>query len=545
MTNKEIAKSFQLLGQLMELHGENPYKVRSYQSAYRNLRSYEKPLMDMADEEIAAIEGVGKAIHGKIRELIDKGKMDTLERYAKQTPSGVQEMLQIKGFGAKKIRAIWRELKTETIGELLYAVNENRLIELKGFGKKTQDDLKQKLEYYQKSKDKFHFAVMEAPANALLKHLEKTLPDHQIEFTGDYRRRMPTLQQIELLIGTTESLKAHFKKPYQIVSEQENQLKILTPESLPAILHTCSSAEFGNRQLRLTGGSAFLDQLPQESLEQPFSKEATLLNHLGFPDVPAELRDLKQDFKNTAIPSLIHPQDLRGVLHAHSTYSDGLHTLEAMAKHTKELGYEYLGITDHSKSAFYANGLKEDRLLEQWIAIDQLNTSLAPFKVLKGIESDILSDGSLDYEESILKQFDFIIASVHSNLKMDENKATKRLITAIENPYTRILGHPTGRLLLSRKGYPINHTKVIDACAANGVAIELNANPYRMDLDWQWIPYALSRGVKIAINPDAHSMEGIQDMYFGVLTARKGGLTEKDCLNSMGLMDFEAWITQK
>ncbi|MEL6720569.1 MAG: PHP domain-containing protein, partial [Bacteroidota bacterium] len=240
-----------------------------------------------------------------------------------------------------------------------------------------------------------------------------------------------------------------------------------------------------------------------------------------------------------AIPQLIQDQDIKGVLHVHTTASDGAHTLADMCAYAQSLGYEYIGITDHSKSAFYASGLKIDELEEQWNVIDELNSKLAPFKIFKGIESDILNDGRLDYEEEILKQFDFIIASVHSNLKMDEAKATQRLITAIENPYTTILGHPTGRLLLSRKGYPIQHKKVIDACAANNVHIELNANPYRLDLDWTWIPYALNKGVKIAINPDAHSKEGIHDIHFGVEVARKGGLTKEDCLNALTLSDFE------
>jgi len=213
-----------------------------------------------------------------------------------------------------------------------------------------------------------------------------------------------------------------------------------------------------------------------------------------------------------------------------------------MATYTQSQGFEYLGMSDHSKSAFYANGLQVERVYAQMEEIDQLNAELAPFKVFKSIESDILNDGSLDYEEEVLRSFDFVIASVHSNLRMNEEKATQRLITAIENPYTRILGHPTGRLLLSREGYPIDHKKVIDACAANGVAIELNANPYRLDIDWTWIPYALEKGVLISINPDAHSKEGIHDIHFGVLSARKGGLTAAECLNAKSREEFVKWL---
>ncbi|RMG76580.1 MAG: PHP domain-containing protein, partial [Bacteroidetes bacterium] len=226
----------------------------------------------------------------------------------------------------------------------------------------------------------------------------------------------------------------------------------------------------------------------------------------------------------------------------HSTYSDGVNSIREMAEYARDLGYQYLVMSDHSKSAFYANGLKEDRLRRQWDEIDALNRELAPFTIFKSIESDILSNGDLDYEPDILAQFDLVIASVHSNLRMDKEKATRRLLAAIENPHTTILGHPTGRLLLSREGYPIDHQLIIDACAEHGVAIELNANPYRLDLDWSWIPYAIEKGVLISINPDAHSTAGIHDIHFGVLSARKGGLSKAACLNAKDLDAFKLYL---
>ncbi|MEM0993127.1 MAG: PHP domain-containing protein [Bacteroidota bacterium] len=538
MTNKEIAQSFQLLGQLMQLQGENPYKIRSYENAYRKLRSWEVPLEEMPDPEIAAIPGVGKAIHGKIRELLDNGQMNTLERYKTQVPSGVQEMLQIKGFGAKKIKAIWQDLGAESIGELLYAVNENRLVELKGFGAKTQEDLRQKLEYYQQSKDQFHYAKLEATAEQLVVELQTLLPSAKIELTGDIRRKMPVLRQIEILLGDTAENIAKIQENYTVISSEEQRITIRYGDgAIPATIYLCDRADFGVHQIKYTGNEAFVHSLALEANEKDVPmEEQEVFQHLNLSFVAPELRE--QAFtSDLALPQLITDQDLRGIFHVHTTASDGTHTLADMCTYTKSLGFQYIGITDHSQSAFYAGGLKEAALLAQWAAIDELNQKLAPFHIFKGIESDILSDGQLDYEEDILKQFDFIVASVHSNLKMDEAKATRRLVTAIENPYTTILGHPTGRLLLSRKGYPIQYEKVIDACAANGVHIELNANPYRLDLDWTWIPYALERGVKIAINPDAHSKRGLHDMHYGVMAARKGGLTKADCLNAMNLAD--------
>jgi DNA polymerase (family 10) len=246
--------------------------------------------------------------------------------------------------------------------------------------------------------------------------------------------------------------------------------------------------------------------------------------------------------KENKLPELIKVEDLKGALHNHTTYSDGANTLKEMADYCKSLGYEYLGICDHSKTAFYAQGLSIERVLEQQQEIDQLNSQYQSFKILKGIESDILNDGSLDYPDDILKSFDFVVASIHSNLKMNEEKATERLIKAIENPYTNILGHPTGRLLLARTGYPINHKKVIDACSANKVSIELNAHPYRLDIDWRWIPYCLEKGIKISINPDAHHLLGLHDMYYGVCVARKGLLDKANCLNSFSLNDLNLFF---
>lgn len=549
MTNKEIAKTFQFLGNIMELHGENKFKIRSYQNAYITLRKLDQPLADMSDEEMEGIKGVGKAISGKIRELLDKGTMATLEGYKEQTPDGIQEMLNIKGFGPKKILSVWKELGVESVGELLYAVNENRLIELKGFGKKTQDDLKQKLEYYQKSKHKYHYAALEAEATVLLEKLRQEAPDEQVEWTGALRRRANIQDQMELLAtGSVAFWQPILEKSGNVISSSsESAIKGTTEQETPFELMVCEQRNFGNTHFKTTAApdfwQAFSESYPEvKNLEK--AEESAVFEHFQLPDIAPELREQSWALnlaQQNQLPELLEVQDIRGVVHSHSTYSDGLNSLREMAEYSKAQGYDYLGITDHSKSAFYANGLQPERVLQQMEEIDALNKELAPFRIFKGIESDILNDGSLDYEEDILQRFDFIIASVHSNLRMDEEKATQRLVRAIENPYTSMLGHPTGRLLLSRQGYPIDHKMVIDACAANGVAIELNANPYRLDLDWSWIPYALEKNVWISINPDAHSTQGIHDIHFGVLSARKGGLSKAFCLNAMDAEGFEKW----
>ena len=546
MTNKEIAASFELLGDLMELHGENEFKVRSYHSAYRTLKSFETPITEMTDEEIVAIPGVGKAILGKIKELVTKSKMENLERYKIQTPEGVQEMLQIKGFGPKKIRTIWRDLQIETVGELLYAINENRLIALKGFGKKTQDDLKQKLEYHQESKHQFLYAILEPIAEEIVKELKTLFPKAKIELTGAIARKMPVVEMIEILVGSEQDVQLLLKQQFDILSiENDSILIVKKTQNIPVKIYLCAPNDFRLQHLIHTGSSEFVSSVLRISNESQssFEEEVHFFTGLGLPFIPPEYRESAWDEKRaTTLPFLVQETDFKGILHVHSTYSDGLNTLEDISTYVQSLGYEYLGITDHSKSAFYANGLKEERLFQQWAEIDELNQRLAPFKILKGIESDILGDGKLDYEPAILAQFDFVIASIHAHLKMNEAKATQRLIAAIENPYTTILGHPTGRLLLSREAYPIHHQKVIDACAANGVAIELNANPYRLDLDWRWISYAQEKEVKITVNPDAHSKKGIHDIRFGTFAARKGGLTKQDCLNALSYKEFANWL---
>ncbi len=549
MSNKEIARAFQLLGSIMELHDENPFKIRSYQNAYRTLRKLDQPLANMTDEQIATIKGVGKAIAGKIRELLNTGKMQTLERYRSMTPEGVQEMLNIKGFGPKKIRVIWKDLGVESIGELLYAVNENRLIELKGFGKKTQDDLRQKLEYYQRSRDKFHYAALELAGEELVDKLRHQLTKVEVSLTGAIRRRCNILERIEILLASEEAAIDFAALGLEgDVDASHGTWEGHTADDQPVRIYRCAPAEFGSRLFQYTAAPAFEKafeaDFPAITLKKDYAREEDIFSAAAIPFIEPELREEEWALelaRKGRLPDLLREEEIRGVLHAHSTYSDGLNALEDMARYAREQGYSYLGITDHSRSAFYANGLQPERVIKQMEEVDQLNTRLAPFRIFKGIESDILGDGSLDYDEEILQRFDFVIASIHSNLRMDEDKATQRLIRAIENPYTRILGHPTGRLLLSRRAYPIDHQAIIDACAAHDVVIELNANPYRLDLDWTWIPYAIEKGVKIAVNPDAHSREGIHDIHYGVLSARKGGLTRESCLNCLDVEAFTEW----
>jgi DNA polymerase (family X) len=533
MTTEEIAGALKLTAQLMELHEENPFKIKSIANAAFKLDKTDIDLNGKTLQELEQIEGIGKSIAAKINELQTSESLKELTAMLEITPVGVIEMLRIKGIGPKKVRQLWKELEIESTGELLYACNENRLITLKGFGAKTQAEVKKQIEFFQSNIGKYLYASVEQFANDLVEFLKKSYDTNLVSVTGAMRRKNEIIDEIEILIASEKEIDLD-----AFSNTRHVKVKIIS----------CPEDQFYNRLFETTGTEEHIKQVSGSKYQASGNSEEEIYSLNGLQYIEPELREGLNEVelaKENKIPKLIEVSDLKGILHNHSTYSDGVNTLKDMAVYCKELGYEYLGICDHSQSAFYANGLKPERVLEQQKEIEDLNKQLAPFKIFKGIESDILNDGSLDYPEDILKSFDFIVASVHSNLKMSEEKATARLLKAIENPYTTILGHPTGRLLLSRPGYPIDHKKIIDACAANNVIVELNSHPHRLDIDWRWIQYCMEKGVKISINPDAHEKSGYHDMYYGVCVARKGMLTKEMCFNSLPLMEIEKYFNKK
>ena len=544
MENKIIARTLRLLSSLLELHNENPFKVKSVANAAFKVDKLPYPINTRSLAEMEQVDGLGKSIAGKINELIQTNSIQELAELIKLTPPGIIEMMQIKGIGPKKILVIWKDLGIDTVGELYYACNENRLIEAKGFGLKTQEEIKQKIEFNMASNGRFLYAKVENLAEELLNLAKKEFNTEQIYITGQFRRKCEIIDSIDFLVlgQASEEIKERL-----ILNGLENaelngqEIKCNTESGLSIYFSFCNSEELGKKLIIKTGSEEHINSifsiLGEADLKDKSEKQIYEVAGLSF--IEPELREGTNEIelaKSNKLPELIEYADLKGSLHNHSTWSDGIHTLEEMSSYCRnELNLEYFGICDHSKSAFYANGLSELRVAAQHREIDELNLKLAPFKIFKGIESDILYDGSLDYSDEVLSSFDFVVASVHSILNMTEEKATERLIKAIENPYTTILGHPTGRLLLSRSGYPINHKKVIDACAASNVIIEINANPLRLDLDWRWHQYAISNGVLLSINPDAHRVEGHLDMKYGTLIARKGGISKLNCLNAMNL----------
>jgi DNA polymerase (family 10) len=556
MENKTIARTLRFLSQLMELHEENPFKIKSIANAYFKVDKLPFALKDKPVEEINQIDGIGKGLAAKIIELLQTGELKELNDILERTPEGIIEMLSIKGIGPKKIFIIWRTLGIESIGELYYACNENRLIEAKGFGLKTQEEIKNAIEFNLAANGRFLYAQVEGLANSLFAQISEwliTVDNHSsLGFAGQYRRACEIIDELDFVIGTENMASVHENltlfEPLSLIAGKKAFLAT-TEAGLKVKIFVVEKANFYLEWFKQTGNSEHVNHVLQLAGDGPFANENEIYSKAGLAFIEPELREdveIIDRAKAGQLPVLIKNDDLKGSLHNHSTWSDGVHTLEQMAVYCKEeLKLEYFGICDHSKTAVYAKGLNEQRVFGQHQEIDELNKKLAPFKIFKGIESDILSDGSLDYSDDILKTFDFVVASIHSNLRMDEAKATARLLKAIENPYTTILGHPTGRLLLSRAGYPIDYKKIIDACAANGVVIEINANPLRLDLDWRWHRYALDQGVLLSINPDAHRTDGFHDTRYGVLVARKGGLSADKCLNAFSLAEISEYFSRK
>ena len=554
MDNYQIAENFSLLSKLMDIHGENSFKAKTYAIAAYHVENLPEQLSNTPVEKISSIKGIGESTGKKIIELLETGELNVLKEMITKTPPGVIELLNIKGIGPKKIHTIWKEMEIESVGELLYACQENRLKLYKGFGEKTQQNIIDTIEYYLHNKGSYLYNQVEAVVPQIVSYLERLFLPENVFITGAYKRQVEIIDELEFVVNSTnELIKPKFvsANPPELLEENPGTLLYKLLNGLRLRLYT--GTDHVQERLFITTGSpefitAFTKQFPDVDFSKISGADDTPVfsqaNISYIPPFARECESIIEKYKTTTLPELIQPGDIKGIIHSHSNWSDGSYTIEDMAKAAIEKGFEYLVLSDHSKSAFYAQGLSEEKIAAQHQYINELNARLNGFKIFKSIESDILNDGNLDYSNSILSTFDLVIASVHSNLKMTAEKAMMRLLNAIENPYTTILGHMTGRLLLSRKGYPVDHKKIIDACAANHVAIELNAHPSRLDIDWRHIDYALEKNVLISIDPDAHTIEGFDDIRYGVLAAQKALVTKEQNLSSFGLKEFEAYLSK-
>ncbi|MET0394777.1 MAG: helix-hairpin-helix domain-containing protein [Chitinophagaceae bacterium] len=561
MDNYAIADNFSLLSKLMDIHGDNSFKAKTYSIAAFNIENLPVQISDTPREKLFSLKGIGESVGSKVIEMLDTGNLAVLQDYISRTPAGVIEMLNIKGIGPKKIHTIWKQMEVESLGELLYACNENRLTLFKGFGEKTQQNVQEAIEFYFQNQGSFLYAQIDEVFTQVDGYLKKLFSPEKVHVTGAFRRQELVIHELDFVIlEKNETIKPKFQTahPPELLEETISSLLYRLKNGLKLRLHTGEKG-MAERLFLTSGSPAFLGafQAAYPAITYAVTDtpdDESVFAEAGLCYIPAYRREFPSILQKAKdpLPLPLQPCDVKGVIHTHSNWSDGIYTIEDMAKECMGKGFEYLVISDHSKAAAYAKGLTEERIREQHRYIDELNQRFTPlpdgrpsFKIFKSIECDILNDGSMDYTDDILATFDLVIASVHSNLKMTEEKAMARLLKAISNPYTAILGHMTGRLLLSRKGYPVDHRAIIDACAAHEVAIELNAHPRRLDMDWEWIEQAMEKNVLISIDPDAHNLEGFGDIRYGVLAAQKGGLTKERNLSSFSLQEFEAWLQQR
>ncbi len=562
MDNKDIIWILRRTADLMELQDENEFKIRGYRNAIYNIERIPERLDHLDLKQLEKLNGIGKSIAASINEITSTGELEALGQLVKDTPPGIIELLGIKGVGLKKIKTMWQILGVTSVDDLLIAIQSDKIKSLKGFGSKIQENFSRTLQFYLENKSKLHFAKAEMIANDLIKNITAQKKVEKIEFTGQLRRKMETIDRIELVALVNN--RAGFLKDLgaldtieidKIASGPFRVCGKVSETDTPFELFISTEDNYVRDLLLSTGTAGHLshhndknESLLQIATGNNISSEAEAYKNAGYPEIPPELREnfIEFELAKKGMPELLETSDLKGIIHSHTTYSDGRQTIEEMANYCKSLGYQYLGISDHSKAAaFYANGLDEDRVRQQEEEIDRLNKKMNNFRIFKGTEADILPDGSIDFDPETLATFDFVVASIHSVLSMDIVKATDRIIRAVNDPFTTMLGHMTGRLLLIREGYPIDHKAVIDACAENNVIIEVNAHPHRLDIDWRWIPYALEKGIMISINPDAHEMKGFHDMYYGVAAARKGGLTKERTFNALPINEVAEYFENR
>jgi len=553
MDNFQIADIFSLLAKLMDIHGENSFKSKSYANVAFQLEKVLMQVTEMDIKQIAALKGIGDSAAKKIVEIIATGALKVLSDLIEKTPPGVLDMLHIKGLGPKKILTVWKEMEIESIGELLYACNENRLTLYKGFGATSQQNIKDSIEFYLRNQGSFLYQQIEDITSHLLAQLRQIITPSKIFITGSVAMHNDTIDVIhfvsdanveKIMNGLHENSFSFEQNEPEIISFKLKEGAVI---NISCVAENILMQTVFERNCSHIFFESFSKKYGVADINN-FKTEEEFFASLALPYLPPYLRNddvIIEMAEQKKLPVFVEISDIKGVIHSHSNWSDGSFSIAQMAVAAIAKGFEYLVISDHSKSAYYANGLHEDRIKAQHQQIDELNNKLAPFRIFKSIESDILNDGSLDYNDEILSSFDLVIASVHSNLKMTEEKAMMRLITAIENPYTTILGHMTGRLLLSREGYPVDHKIIIDSCVDNNVVIELNAHPRRLDMDWSWIRYATEKGALISIDPDAHTIDGFNDLRYGVIAAKKGLLTAAQNLSSFSLAAFERFLLDR
>lgn len=565
MDKKAISNALDEASVLMELAGDNPFRVRAYSNASRIVRAYAGNLAEaVSDGSIRSIKGIGPNIAAHITELLESEDPPFLVELRSKFTEGILDMLRIPGLGPKKIRILMVELDIKSAGELEYACRENRLVDLPGFGKKTQENILKGISRMTAYAGRYLADSVQREAAQIVEAMRK-INGGFVEMAGSLRRRKEVVKDIDLVASgdpapimdviashpLTDEVtgRGETKLAARLKSGVNLDLRVVSEESFPYVLQHFTGSKEHNIALRSRAHSMGLKSneygLFKRGRNITCKDEADIYGRLGLAYIPPEMREDMGEIEaaeKNVLPKLVTPEDMRGALHVHTIASDGSATLEEMVHAARDLGLSYIGIAEHSASARYARGLTPDRVLQEHGLIERLNGKIEGFTILKGIESDILPDGSLDYPDEILSSFDFVIGSIHSGFTMKEGEMTARICRALGNPYLDILGHPTGRLLLTREPYAVNMEKVMDCAARNGKAIELNAHPYRLDIDWRLLPRVKRMGIKIAICPDAHRPADLEYTFYGLGAARKGWLEKGDVLNCLSAEELKAYF---
>jgi len=570
MDNKDVAQILNEIALLLELSGENSFKVKAYAEGARIIESQDQPIADLIHTgALGKIKGIGTTLSRQISQLIQEGSIPLYKELKAAFPEETREMLRVPSLGPKKVKALIEQLGIKSVGELEYACHENRLLALPGFGRKSQERILQGIEQFKKFQGRFLFGGVYPLALTILEELGHHPEILQASLAGSLRRRMETVKDMDLVAesGHPEEVMDFFTRlPMvdQVLSKGPTKssvllktgiqadLRVVEPNQFPFALHhfTGSKEHHTGLRSRAKGVGYKLNEYGLFKGDRliPCRDEVGIYRTLGLSYIPPELREDWGEIEAAEkhiLPVLMEEKDILGSFHFHTRLSDGTPTLAQWIQSARGRGLKYLGISDHSQSAYYAGGLTSEQLKAQKAEIAEWNQKQKAVHLFWGIESDILPDGSLDYSADELSRFDFVIASVHSRFNMSEEEMTRRIIRAVENPYTTMLGHPTGRLLLARDPYPVNMDQVLEAAARCGVLIELNANPHRLDLDWRLMEKTKQLGIKVVINPDAHHLDGLEDLSYGVGIARKGWLTPEEVFNTLDVDQIKKYLVQK
>jgi DNA polymerase (family 10) len=574
MDKKQVAEILDEMGTLLEIKGANPFRCRAFHNAAINVESLSEDLRELAStDRLTEIPGIGKGIAQVIKDLVESGSSSEYEEIKKSLPPGLPELIKIPGLGPKRVKLLYEKLNIDSVSALEEAATTHRLSDTPGFGKKSEENILKGIARLSKAQTQFHINIALNSAENLIAFLGKQKGVKRSEIAGSLRRRKELIGDIDLLVSCGEKERknilekfVHHPDVQSILAQGDTKASVRLHSGIQCDLRVVKNSEFAFALNYFTGskehnvevrtrartlglslneyGFSALKEWKKSKKVPICPKEEDIYKTLGLAYVPPELRENLGEFEaaeKNRIPRLVEVEDLRGTFHCHTTYSDGRSTLKEMAAMAKKQ-WEYWGVADHSGTAVYAHGLTKERIKEQHAEIDSLNSSIKGFRIFKGIECDILPDGSLDMNDDDLSVFDYVVASIHSKLNMSEKEATSRLIKALKNQRVTFVGHPTGRILLERDGYPVNIREVIDAAADYGKGLEINSHPIRLDLDWRTLRYVKEKKVKIFINPDAHSAEGLLDVRYGVGIARKGWLESADVVNTLPLKKVAAFF---